>query len=334
MSEAGSFPLEADRRIRFYSLARYAFVQALQLGGVVTGQQVLLPSFLCRDMLASLASLQVAPVWYAVDERFQPVDAPDIWPPAVAVLAVNYFGFPQDLTPFRAYAVRTGAILIEDNAHGFLSQDAEGNWLGSRAPFGLLSMRKTLRIPDGAALLVNDSQGQDRLPPQLPFNGPGLNLAQLHKARMRCIPLVGDALLKTSTVLARRMRKFRTGSELPQADTHSELELPKGANPWSGLNDAWRNLDVDTEIRRRRHAYAECAEVAAKSGVDPVFKELPEHCAPYGFPFRSDAAGRRIMQDFADRHGFDLVNWPDLPGQIITQAPMHYRNVFLVNFLW
>ncbi len=334
MPEASSFPLAGDPGVRFYSLARHALLQALKMLGITPGQPVLMPAFLCRDLLAPLARVQATPAWYAVNDRLQPVDATDQWPVAAAVLAVNYFGFPQDLAPFRAYAARTGAVLIEDNAHGFLSRDDDGNWLGLRAPYGVFSIRKTLRIPDGAALVVNDLQGQERLPPPLPFDGPGLNLAQRHKARMRRIPMLGGALLRTSTVLARQVRKLRTGSELPQPDPHSEIELPAGANPWSGLHDALRNVDVDAEILRRREAYAACAELAAREGVDPVFKELPVHCAPYGFPFRSDAAGRQIMQGFADRHGFDLVTWPDLPGAIADHAPAHYRNVLMVNFLW
>lgn len=334
MPEAPPFPLEADQSVRFYSLARHALLQALTILGVTPGQRVLMPGFLCRDLLAPLATVQATPVWYAVDERLQPADIPDHWPVAAVVLAVNYFGFPQDLAPFRTYVARTGAILIEDNAHGFLSRDVDGNWLGSRAPYGLFSMRKTLRIPDGAALMVNDLQRLESLPPPLPFDGAGLNPAQRHKARMRRIPRLGDALLGMSTALARRVRKLRTGSELPQPDPRSEIELPAGANPWSGLCDALRNIDVDAEILRRRQAYAACTELAARAGVDPVFKELPVHCAPYGFPFRSNPAGRQIMQGFANRHGLDLVTWPDLPGAIVEYAPEHYRNVLMVNFLW
>ncbi len=334
MHETGSLPLKAGKGVRFYSLARYALLQALQLAGVAPGSKVLLPSYVCRDLLAPVYRLGAIPVWYEIDNQLEPANPPEDWPKAEVVLAINYFGFPQDLARFRAYTARTGAVLIEDNAHGFLSRDAERNWLGSRAAFGLFSMRKTLRIPDGAALQVHDPQAQERMQPQLPFDGSGLNPAQLYKAKMRRMPILGDALLSASTALARRVRRFRTGSELPQPDPHSENELPSGADPWSGLRNALLNVDVDAEIGRRRKTYAACAALAVRAGVNPVFKELPAYCAPYGFPFRGDAAGRRIMQGFADRYGFDLVTWPDLPGAIVEHAPEHYRNVLMVNFLW
>jgi len=334
MLEPGCSPLQEGNSVRFYSLARHGLLQALRLAGVNQGDKVLLPSYICRDLLAPISKLQAACVWYDVDKQLQPATPPEGWPKAEVVLAINYFGFPQSLVPFRAYAARTGAILLEDNAHGFLSRDVDGKWLGSRAALGLFSLRKTLRIPDGSALRVNDPEMEVHLPAQLPFDGLGLNPAQLYKARMRRIPILGNALLSMSTNLMRRVRKLRTGCELPQPDPNSEIELPSGANPWSGLCDALGKVDVDAEIRRRRQAYLACEALAVKAGVDPIFNELPLHCAPYGFPFRGDAAGRQTMQGFADQHGFDLVTWPDLPGMIVKHAPLHYRNIFLVNFLW
>jgi hypothetical protein len=66
----------------------------------------------------------------------------------------------------------------------------------------------------------------------------------------------------------------------------------------------------------------------------PVFASLAPNCAPYAYAFRADAAALDGMKRHAVRHGFDLVAWPDLPQEIANQAPAHYRNVFLVNFLW
>jgi len=329
-----NFLLDTKKGVRFYSLARHALLQALKLAGVKKGTKVLLPSYICGELLAPISQLQAIPVWYEVDAHLQPFLPPKDWPNARVVLAVNYFGFPQNLEPFQRYVVRTDATLIEDNAHGFLSRDDDGKWLGTRAPFSLFSVRKTICVSDGAALLVNDPQAQECLPHQLPFNGSGFSPAQLYKARLRRIPLIGDMLLSAGTALVRGARKMRTGSDLPQMDPNLESVLPSVANPWSGLRDALYSVNVEAEVVRRRQAYLACAEVGNVAGVDPVFKELPAHCAPYGFPFRSDESGRQIIQSFANEQGFDLVTWPDLPQKIEKDAPEHYRNIFLVNFLW
>ncbi len=87
-----------------------------------------------------------------------------------AVIAVNYFGFPQDLEIFSEYCHKFSVKLIEDNAHGYLSANVDGVLLGNRAPLGITSIRKTIRIPDGARLHVSDPQLSELLPHQLSFN--------------------------------------------------------------------------------------------------------------------------------------------------------------------
>jgi hypothetical protein len=253
---------------------------------------------------------------------------------AVVVLAVNYFGFPQDLAPFQAYAERTGAVVIEDNAHGYLSRDQAGRWLGCRTGLGLFSLRKTLRIPDGGALWLGEAFAGRELPAQLPFDGVGVNPAQLTKARLRGLLLVGEWAYRLSTTLARALRKWRTGSDVPAADPDSQQTLPASAHPWAGLLLALAGCVVSAEIERRRAAYVRCAEVGEQAGAMPVFAALPPHCAPYAYAYRGDGAALASMQAHAARHGFDLVSWPDLPTDIVDQAPTHYRDVFLVNFLW
>jgi hypothetical protein len=320
-------------QVRYYSLARHALVEALRLAGVRPGSRVLLPEYLCRDLLAPLHLLGAIPCWYPVAPDMTPAASVD-WQVAEVVLAVNCFGFPQDLEPFQAYAERTGAVVIEDNAHGYLSRDQAGQWLGCRTGLGVFSLRKTLRIPDGGALWVGPEYAARELPAQVAFDGNGVNPAQLTKARLRSLPVVGEWAYRLSTGLARTLRKWRTGSDIPVADPVSEQTLPVAANPWAGLLPALAECAVMTEVQRRRAAYILCTAVGEQVGALPVFPALPTNCVPYAYAFRGDGAALAGMQAHAARHGFDLVSWPDLPTEIVDQAPAHYRNVFLVNFLW
>lgn len=323
-----------DGGVRYYSLARYALIDALRIAGISAGKRVLLPSYLCRDLLAPLFQLGSIPCWYDLGPELTPAVPPTDWPSADAVLAVNYFGFPQHLEPFEAYTQRTGAVLIEDNAHGYLSRDDTGRLLGCRAGLGIFSLRKSLRIPDGAALWYREPASAEALGAPLPFDGNGLNPAQLTKARLRALPLIGETLFRSTTALARQLRKWRSGSEIPAPDPDSEHLLPAAPAPWHGLPSALANSDTEAETARRRTAYLDCADVAHGAGAHPVFNTLPPHCAPYAFAFRGDEAALSAMRRHAARQGFDLVSWPDLPGIIAADAPAHYRNVFLINFLW
>ena len=321
-------------QVRYFSLARYALIKALRFAGVRCGSSVLLPEYLCRDLLASLHLLGAVPCWYSVAPDMTPANASADWPVAEVVVLVNYFGFPQDLAPFQAYAERTGAIVIEDNAHGYLSRDQAGQWLGCRTGLGVFSLRKTLRIPDGGALWFGGEYATRQLPVQVAFDGSGVNPAQLIKARLRGLPVVGELAYRLSTVLARALRKWRTGSDIPATDPASEQELPATAKPWAGLLSALATCDVSAEIERRREAYVCCSSFGEQVGALPVFSALPTNCVPYAYAFRGDGTVLASMRDHAARHGFDLVNWPDLPREIADQAPEHYRNVFLINFLW
>lgn len=323
-----------EGRVRYYSLARHALIEALRLAGVREGSRVLLPEYLCRDLLAPLHLLGALPCWYEVGPELTPAKAAADWPEADVVLAVNYFGFPQDLRPFWAYAQRTSAVIIEDNAHGYLSRDRDGQWLGCRTGLGVFSLRKTLRIPDGAALWVGACHSEFELRAQYAFDGAGFNSAQLTKARLRGVPVVGELAYRFTTALARALRQWRTGSYIPVSDPASEQALPATANPWVGLPPALAACAESVEIERRRAAYVHCAEVGKRLGAAPVFAVLPPHSAPYAYAFRGDAAVQAGMQNHAGRHGFDLVSWPDLPAEIVGKAPAHYRNVFLVNLLW
>ena len=152
MRNIGPIILESNQKAYVLSLARHALATVFSASHAAPGQKILLPAFICCDLLAPVMKAGLVPLWYAINEDLEPEISSSIWPSADYVLAINYFGFPQNLTPFRAYAERVGATLIEDNAHGFLSKDIDGSWLGTRAFYGLFSIRKTLRMPDGAVI--------------------------------------------------------------------------------------------------------------------------------------------------------------------------------------
>jgi hypothetical protein len=325
---------DKDGQIRYYSLARHALVDALKLSGIHAGSRVLLPAFLCRDLMAPVNLIGATPCWYEVDHNLSPLLPPEFWPMADVVLMIDYFGFPQNLSIFEIYAQRTGARIIEDNAHGFLSRDADGKLLGCRSEFGIFSIRKTLRIPDGAALWVKLSCNIDGFPKQLPFTGSGVNLAQLQKFYIRSLPIVGDLIFKILTKFIRMFRGCVFLIRKSNSDSSSEVSISTPPEPWYGLLSSLMRFDAQREIKRRRSSYLKCSEKCEKIGGVSVFSELPPYCAPYAYAFRGDQFVVSTMQNYADQQGFDMVAWPDLPGAIVHKAPKHYRNVYLINLAW
>jgi hypothetical protein len=325
----------ASGAVRYFSLGRHALAEALRVAGAKPGDSILLPEYLCRDILASLAAVGATPCWYPVGEDLTPSSEPDDWPLARVVVAADYFGFPQSLVSFRKYAERTGALIIEDNAHGFLSRDGNGEWLGTRADLGVFSLRKTLPLADGAALLVMRPELARRLAPQDLEAGAGYAPSAARKASLRRTPVLGPPAAAVMTGLVRALRLLRTGHAIPPPDAAAETVIPHPPTPHEGLAAALAAVDPQREINRRRELYRTVERTARSLDIEPLFPDLPSLVAPYGFPFRADPGpALQSLQRWASHRGLDLIRWPDLPDAIAASAPAHYRNLHLVNFLW
>jgi len=317
---------------RYFSLARHALAEALRAIDIKPGDRVALPEFICRDLLSSIHHLGAQATYYPVDESLAPIRFPlelDI----KAIIAVNYFGFAQQLEPFYEYCRVHDAVLIEDNAHGFLSADENGAMLGTRASFGITSIRKTIRIADGASLSINDQTYMDRILPQLH--------ATSHKTLRQSITrlfLVIDRkfhlpMFRTTRTLARQLRKIQTGAALPVSDPGSETEPLIIAAPHKSSLINMTRLDTKKEQARRRHLYKELEIALVDLPLRPIYPSLPTGTIPYGYPFFSDDKTARLAKKITTRLGVEIIKWPDLPSAIEHGAPLHYKNIWLVNFL-
>jgi len=241
-------------------------------------------------------------------------------PACRAILAVHYFGFPQDLKPFQAYCRRTGAQLIEDAAHAFLSKTPQGQPLGSAGDFGIFSFRKTLPIADGAALRAGSVwQGATRRATRCLAGKPASRRLEFVKKNiLQRWPRVGFELRR----LFRPLRIF----------CERITPTPEFQPPFPGLGKALQAVRPLEEIQRRRKAWKEFHRLACRAGLRPVFSRLPATVCPYGFPFRGSAA-RCLLEEEAKRRGFSVMVWPDLPRELRNQKQVLRLRVRMVNFL-
>ena len=318
---------------RFYSFARQALVEALKLANVGTGDNVLMPSLICRDVIASIHTVGATPIFYEVDTKLRTVSFPsDV--AVKAIIFVNYFGFAQDLEIFERESSRTGAVLIEDNAHGYLSFDDDGKMLGSRAPLSITSMRKTLRISDGAELRINDIKQFPVAPLQLPFAQRSLGFRfRAQQILIATENLLHLPLLQFSRTVVRLLRRIVTGSSLPISNNNSEHENIVSTGPRDSSMRKINTLDTQREIERRRNLYSIVETQLLSSSASSVFEIIPENCTPYGFPFFGDESVAREVRELTRSLGVEVIRWPELPTSVELNAPAHYTTLWLVNFL-
>jgi hypothetical protein len=319
--------------VRHFRLGRHALVAGLRLLGVGNGDVVLLPAFICRDLLAAVHVVGGVPAFYPVQPSLQPLALP-VMPKVKAVVAVNFFGFPQSLKLFRDYCSEHGAALIEDNAHGYFGHDEEGHVLGTRGDLGVLSMRKTLPLPDGAALLVNRADLSARAPTSLPCRSGRLAAGYRVKRELRRIQnATGLRVRSIGESLTRTVRRIRTGHAFPIPSYQSEFDLPGDPAIHCESLRMLGQVDVLVEVKRRRDLYESFHQKLLTMQTEPIFAALPSGVAPYGYPFRAVEPVARSVADMARRRGFDCSRWPDLPASVESDAPRHYRDVWWVNFL-
>ena len=326
-------------RTTFYGYGRQALAEGLRRLGVGNGDEVLLPGLICREVLASLAAVGAVPRLFEVDENLQSgekeLDRAGARKPR-AVIAVNYFGIPQPLAPFHRWCETHGAALIEDNAHGFLSADGEQP-LGLRGDLGVFSLRKTLALPNGAALVDN------RPDALVPRAAAPAYIASPRRAERRyrakaivkhAMSIAGGRGAHAFVSSIRLARRLATGSPLPRVSPEAETAMP--AEAFAPLTKRLLNrLDVNHESARRRQLFEQVRQMLADvSGIRPLIENLPAGAVLQGYPFIVSGIDPDRFVALWWRRGVQMLRWPDLPRAIERGAPAHYRNLVLVPFLW
>ncbi|ADW16532.1 DegT/DnrJ/EryC1/StrS aminotransferase [Desulfobulbus propionicus DSM 2032] len=74
-----------------------------------------------------------------------------------ALLVIHYFGFAQPLDQIVQLCKRKKILLIEDCAHALYSS-FENNFLGSFGDMAIFSLHKTIPMPNGGGLLINNKE--------------------------------------------------------------------------------------------------------------------------------------------------------------------------------
>lgn len=321
--------------IRYFGFARHALLEGLIIAGVGKDDKVLLPGFICKELLAVVYSLGAIPLYYQVNPELALSVSSVRLPLAKVVIAVNYFGFPQDITPFKEYCNRTGAVLIEDNAHGLFSKDSEGRFLGTRGDIGIFSLRKTILMPNGAALVINDAKFLSGLKPQIAFSADGEPVMFKVKGIIRkMLPFFGFNFLQCVLSTAEFARKFKPSAYSSVGALSMEFMLPDSYVPCRQLFAYLSSTNVTKEIERRRELYCWVGGIVKNLPCTPTFRILEKHVVPYGFPVYVSSAKVSNFVNLLRTYGLRCIKWPQLPGMINSCAPEYYKNLYLIGFLW
>jgi len=302
-----TFPINAPRA-HFFGMARAAIWHGVQVLGLRPGDEILVPAFNCGSEVDPLVQAGLKLVYYGVDEEF------NARPEEIAVLVTSqtralyithFFGFPQRGTDALAAVGAAHQVpLIEDCAHGLFSRHPDGRILGKSGDISIFSMRKTLPIGDGAALVLNK--------PGLP--GPDVQLRHrlLHhlSPRWRRDAARGEHgrdedAPATDREPSGNAKPERTALTRDQSFIREQQEL-QGISRLAHRVMLGSNVS-DIVAKRRRNFEVVLESLPPGSGLKPVFARLPEGTSPLAFPLFADDP-RSVVQDLR-RHGILARRW-------------------------
>jgi perosamine synthetase len=291
-----------------YARGRVALWAVLNSMHVGRGQHVLLPSFICDSVLGPIEVVGASPRFYSTGPGLE-IDAQRIrsavTPDTAAVVVPHYYGAPTPIDDILKMCNERGIWLIEDCAHGLFSF-AGSIPLGRQGHAAIFSPWKSLPVPDGGILSLNDSRlvRPDPLPEY-----SALRLAA--KIIYRVLPSI-----ETVIGWSPRLRLLSRG-EL--RDSIQDRDRSPNFRREMGSNFSYQMLERANGkvIRERRRAnFGRLAKaVASQPYLQAVFPTLPEGVCPLGLPVLC------LDREHARRHflsqGINVrAYWERLPREV------------------
>jgi dTDP-4-amino-4,6-dideoxygalactose transaminase len=285
-----------DGSVHYVHRGRTAIRHACKLLGLRSGDEVLAPSYNCGSEIDALLNSGASVVLYRVDRSCN-IDLDDlcrrITHRTKAIYITHYFGFPQEVDKIRRICLQKGFYLIEDCALSLFSSDGMKK-LGMTGDIAVFSFHKTLPVPDGGALVVNN--------PALSIKSWERRRPEFLTTLMDLIPLCKRGVLrwlsgkKLFGPLAWSMlgRGWLAFARCGKTNVGTFPEMPHDYYYTERMNDKsiskitkyiLKTFDVGSIVRARCANFKLFLEILSGfHNIEPLFKELPPGVCPLYFP--------------------------------------------------
>jgi dTDP-4-amino-4,6-dideoxygalactose transaminase len=282
---------------RFHK-ARIGIRHASNLLQLKADDEVLAPAYHCGSEIDPLLKSGVKVILYEVDRNCK-INITDIknkiTAKARAIYVTHYFGFPQAVLTVKKLCEQNNLYLIEDCAMALFSCNG-AEIIGRIGDLSVFSLTKTLPVPDGGLLVVNNtSLGKLSVTLDQPSS---LTIIR------RLLPFIKSNLLifLSKNILLRRLysiifkglnfyrikdaeKKIHMGGEcLISSDLYYYEELNKHAI--SGISNRMMKSFRPDEIKSiRRNNYHTLADLLCRQeNLRILYPELPSGVCPLNFP--------------------------------------------------
>ena len=294
-----TFPFNAKSLHYLYS-GTAAIYQAAKAQGWDKEDEVLCPAFNCGHEIEPLLRAGVSVSCYTVGKDLQ-IDLESlentITSRTRAVLIIHYFGFPQPIREIRKICDNKGVLLIEDCAHALFSKNGEET-IGNTGDLAIFSLRKTLPLPEGGALLINNpgleaslklssGSGISTWTKTLELIKKSLFLDSVRQGSiLSCLASV--MLIPLIRIIQFAAEKGIIGTEGYYDPDDEQLDFDTRILSWTMSNNSQKiidNINPDEIVEKRRANFSMLSSLVSEiKRCQSIYKDLPEGICPLYYP--------------------------------------------------
>ncbi len=144
----------------FYASGRSALYHGVSCLPLTQRKKVLVPFYHCGVEVEAILRAGLEVEFYPLQENLD-IDfswlEENVTEDVGAILIIHFYGFPQPLEEIHLFCRRNGLFLLEDCAHALYS-GPESGLLGEVGDLAIYSIMKTVALPNGGGLVINNKQ--------------------------------------------------------------------------------------------------------------------------------------------------------------------------------
>lgn len=317
------FPFKKEK-LRFYNRGLSAIFHGLKILGLTHGDKVLLPSYICSDVIIPFLDLGLIIDFYDLNDdlSFNKQDLEKrIKNGAKALFFIHYFGFPQDIKYLESLRENYKLYLIEDCAHAFLSE-CNGIPVGDTGDISVFSLRKSIPIHSLGLLAMN----------KITYTGLSIELkgyqSPLKGISNRVIENI--KLRSRITFPAKNIEQLKQINVYNRTDNLKKYSFPDIIAPSRITMRLLCNFDYKSiKYIRRLNFDILLNGIKDSNFINPLFTDLPEGVCPMVFPVILEQ--RDEVRKLMNIDGIDAYPWPFLPRTLNNNY--HFAHYFAKNIL-
>jgi len=322
--------------MEFFSMGRYALLLALKRSGLIAGDKVIFPAYYCESALEPLRSygLQLEYVdidkdlnWHVNDYLISLLSRDNV----KALIVTYYFGYRIYLPTELLDACRKyNVVIIKDFTHSFLSFQ-QSDWIDDPVFSAcIFSIRKTLPVSDGGALLMNKAFSSKCAytcnSKNLLFDIPFL----LKRYVESIVLIIGWPNLYSNYVTRLKMAVLKKIScyfnkQTPSVDFPNKPVLPSYLLSSQLCNEKYlRNV-----AKKRSENYEKLCKVLKEVGYSVLLSQIPKGSVPQVLPVLVQS---KHLVDYLRENGIGAFQWPgnEMPFEVQREMNM-YPNATQLN---